>query len=220
MARQLVDAWHALSVLAPEHGLDWLVHLDADELFDPGTETTAGDLFWCMSVAGARCSTFQNWEAVPEVDGASNPFVTHTLFKKPLALVPDDACTTFWERRHGSAYETYFLFYDNGKASCCVEPRCACVTNGIFELTNLICCKLGAKPLSVHEWLPGDANGLECWASNLPGLLRVDGHQGPAAAMCVGKAKVLHYPVCSSANLLKKFLQCSAMDHRPLVMER
>jgi len=64
---------------------------------------------------------------------------------------------------------------------------------------------LGAKPLSVHEWLPGDAHGLECWASNLVGLFRTDERRGPTAASCADDTKVLHYPVCSSAALLEKW---------------
>ena len=140
MARQLIDAWHAMSVLAPEYGLDWLIHIDSDELFDPGAGTPAGVLFWRMSVAGARCSTFQNWEAVPEVDGSSNPFATHTLFKKPIASLPKDASTTFWEQRHGSTYQSYFLFYDNGKAACRVEPGHACRAVVIWVMDHSQSC--------------------------------------------------------------------------------
>ena len=121
MARQLVAAWHAIAVLAPKCGVDWLMHLDADELLDPGFGRRVGEVFWCLNIAGARCSTFKNWESIPEVDGASNPFAAHTLFKRPVASMPGGTCTSFWEERH-ETHKSYFLFYDNGKAGCRVEP--------------------------------------------------------------------------------------------------
>ena len=97
MARQLVDAWHCMVVLAPASGVDWLLHLDADELFDPGSSTVTGSLFWRLSVTGARCVTFQNWEAIPESDSTVNPFLAHTLFKKPENLSSDRYLLNFWE---------------------------------------------------------------------------------------------------------------------------
>lgn len=184
MARQLVDAWHCMAVLAPASGVDWLLHLDADELFDPGSMMVAEQFFCRLALSGARCITFQNWEAVPESDGACDPFVAHTLFKKPVSLVADGFSLKYWEQRHVE-HESYFLFYENGKAACRVE--------------------LGAKPLSVHEWLPGDSSGVWCWASNLSGLKHRDKKKGLFLANCVGNAKVLHYPVYSSRALYDKY---------------
>ena len=46
-------------------------------------------------------------------------------------------------RQEGS----FFYYYDNGKAAVRVHPD--------------------ARPLSVHEWLPGTREGMEKWFSNM-----------------------------------------------------
>ena len=47
----------------------------------------------------------------------------------------------------------------------------------------------GARPLSVHEWLPPDAAGLQGWAANLPLTTAGGAELAVAAARNVSAAK-------------------------------
>ena len=77
--RQQLNARHAMA-LAVSRGLDWLLHIDADELFDPGV---SGDPLAISKVckhfadledAGVETFCYVNFEAVPEAHGVTDPF--------------------------------------------------------------------------------------------------------------------------------------------------
>lgn len=71
--RQQLNARHAMS-LAVKHGLRWMLHIDADELFDPAS---AGDVhahFAELDAADVESFCYMNFEAVPEAHGIVDPF--------------------------------------------------------------------------------------------------------------------------------------------------
>jgi hypothetical protein len=114
MARQLLNAEHAMS-LARAMGFDWLLHIDADELFYvPGGDAAAH--FASLATMPAEVATYANFEAVPETEDTGDFFRTVTLFKRPLAGLPSPEAQTLMTRA-GQHVDTFFHFYGNGKSA-------------------------------------------------------------------------------------------------------
>lgn len=99
--RQQLNARHAMR-LARARGLDWLLHIDADELFYPGPSGDARAHFASLSDAGVATFCYMNHEAVPERHGIVNPFREVSLFKRSLELcepTPEAReAVDFWQR--------------------------------------------------------------------------------------------------------------------------
>ena len=79
-ARQILNAAVALD-LARAEGIDWLLHLDGDELFFPGAATLQ-DHFAGLDAAGLPGACYLNLEAIPEQETIADFFRTATLFKR------------------------------------------------------------------------------------------------------------------------------------------
>mmetsp|Transcript_21557 Transcript_21557/g.67622 ORF Transcript_21557/g.67622 Transcript_21557/m.67622 type:complete len:464 (-) Transcript_21557:185-1576(-) len=141
--RQMLNALDALD-RARRDGVHWLLHIDSDELFYPGPDTASvGPHFQALDASPCSIFTYYNFEAVPDRipgndDPADDPFRRVTLFKRPLALVPEDSspaaerAVRFWRCR--APNNQPFLFYQNGKSA--------------------VRCSLDAVPTSVHLWAP------------------------------------------------------------------
>lgn len=114
MARQILNAEHALH-LARAAGFDWLLHIDADELFYiPGGD--AGGYFTQLTATRTEVATFANFEAVPETEETGDFFRTVTLFKMRLPDQPSSDARALIARA-GQRVDTYFHFYGNGKSA-------------------------------------------------------------------------------------------------------
>ena len=183
--RQQLNARHAMS-LAVERGLEWLLHIDGDELFDPGSGRTDGRSpvaahFDELSTAHVSTFSYANWEAVPEGDHL-DPFREVSLFKCSLDSVQPTAeargAVGFWQARQAGSF---FYYYDNGKSAVRVHPE--------------------AVPLSVHEWLPGTPDGMQHWHSNLRECWSGRGPLGDVVQWRRSAAHILHYPCCSHETL-------------------
>ena len=179
--RQQLNARHAVG-LALAHALDWLLHVDADELFYPGAAGDAAAHFGGLSKRQVATFCYCNHEAVPEDHNVVDPFRDVTLFKRCLELIdPTDKAAVsvnFWqERQEGS----FFYYYDNGKAAVRVQPN--------------------ARPLSVHEWLPGSADGMHHWYSNMRQPWPARGELGKVVQYMESDACILHYP-CYNVDAL------------------
>eukprot|EP00966_Prymnesium_polylepis_P070395 1636031-Prymnesium_polylepis.1 len=129
---------------------------------------------------------YANHEAVAEddpaaeADGSGHPFVRVTLFKINPELLPDTVeargVLDWWAARGG-----FFQYYANGKSA--------------------VRCTPSARPLSVHEWLPGSLSGLEHCHSSLPSQpLRTRG----ATKLTRTDAAILHFAACSSNALWQR----------------
>lgn len=147
--RQQLNARHAMG-LAVCMGLDWLLHIDADELFHPGACGDAASHFRQLAADGVETFCYMNYEAVPEAHGVRNPFGELSLFKRCIEAVKRTPASieavNVWLARSPDG-GSYFYYYDNGKAAVRVHPE--------------------ATTLSVHEWLPGTPDGTRRWYSNL-----------------------------------------------------
>ena len=129
--RQMLNALHCLRRAEARDGLQWLVHVDSDELFDPGARSIH-DHFRYLEASRFDWFCYHNFEAVPEVAYQTevDPFLTVSLFKRAACLVPDaaKAVSETWRARNFGIDP--FLFYANGKTS--------------------VRCGVGACPVSVR----------------------------------------------------------------------
>lgn len=189
--RQMLNALHALGCARCD-GIDWLLHIDSDELFYPGPAATSiASHFEALNASPCSIFTYYNYEAVPEemtVDTTVDPFPNVTLFKRPLSLVDEDSSQAtasvaqFWRRR--APNNELFLFYQNGKSA--------------------VRCTLDAVPTSVHLWSPRNLiprPGLHC--SNDP---RNKGVTCDASVDC----GILHYACTDPTMLWRKYATLGA----------
>ncbi|CAM9367447.1 unnamed protein product [Scytosiphon promiscuus] len=121
-ARQGLNAEDALR-RAGEMGLDWLLHLDVDELFFT-SEPSIQPHFDHLRKLGVEQMTYANHEAVPLREHVCDFFREVSTFKINHLLLPLShevgERSLFWRRRtrHGQ----YMLAYDNGKSAVRVLP--------------------------------------------------------------------------------------------------
>ncbi|CAM9220719.1 unnamed protein product [Ectocarpus fasciculatus] len=144
-ARQSLNAEDSLQ-RASTMGLDWLLHLDIDELFFT-SEPSVRPHFDRLNELGIEQMTYANHEAVPVREEVVDYFREVNTFKVNHLLLPLShevaERTRFWRRRtnHGQ----YMLAYDNGKSAVRVLPD-------------------RIVPQSVHRWRtlkPGE-RGIRC----------------------------------------------------------
>ncbi len=115
-ARQTLNAQLGL-MMAMEEGIDWILHIDADELFWPGRNSldTHLDTLIKDEVIAVR---YFNFEAVPSTHEIGDYFLEVNAFKKPRKLLEKlniDLSQHWQEKRK------YFNFYNNGKSMCRVR---------------------------------------------------------------------------------------------------
>lgn len=118
MARQVLNAAYAMK-LARAAGHNWLLHIDADELFySPGE--TAAQHFARLDDFDADTILYDNLEAMMECDEAADPFREVTLFKTAIKTLQDRGQ---WNQVAGLTMDIpqiqkrFFNFYVNGKSS-------------------------------------------------------------------------------------------------------
>eukprot|EP00439_Symbiodinium_sp_Y106_P029561 s7000_g3.t1 len=101
--RQLLNIAHALKRTARGSGgeaVDWVIHLDHDELFLPPPQGLQAH-FRHLDTSDCRLCLYQNFEAVP----------SGRVSKTPAGM----AGMNFWAQR--TKAHNYFLYYDNGKSA-------------------------------------------------------------------------------------------------------
>jgi len=126
MARQMLNVETALE-WAAERGLDWLIHIDIDELFfaRQGLER-----FFSGIPEEVGIVNFYNYEAAPENLSYEDPFRDVTLFKRNPAVLSLDRQRPYPDFNG----KPHFLGYINGKSAVRVAP--------------------GALPSGVHTFKP------------------------------------------------------------------
>eukprot|EP01126_Amoeba_proteus_P008299 TRINITY_DN1305_c0_g2_i27.p1 TRINITY_DN1305_c0_g2~~TRINITY_DN1305_c0_g2_i27.p1 ORF type:complete len:326 (-),score=73.51 TRINITY_DN1305_c0_g2_i27:147-1124(-) len=97
-------------------GIDWLLHIDVDELFY--CEGSLKEHLHFLSENSIGTFSYANYESVPQYADVGDYFVEVSLFKKNLSHVELNGATmnllNFWKTktRHGQ----YFIAYDVGKS--------------------------------------------------------------------------------------------------------
>ncbi|MDF0552427.1 glycosyltransferase family 2 protein [Kamptonema sp. UHCC 0994] len=128
MARQILNAETAIK-LAWEMQMDWIIHIDCDELFY--TQESISDHFDFIPYSIGQV-LYRNFEGVPEKLEIDDYFKEVTLFKKHGHLMPyplPDEYNKFFRR------EEYFIGYGNGKAAARVLP--GVLPSGVHEFTTV-----------------------------------------------------------------------------------
>lgn len=149
-ARTSPDALTALQLSNMAIGLDrarhdgirWLLHIDCDELFYPGSGD-AREHFRSLDSLAIGQARYINHEAIPNRDEHDDYFAEITLFKRNGAEIPPDVFESlrpFWQRRGH-----YFLAYDNGK---CAVRTLSGVTPATVHGFRLPVVALGRASLS------------------------------------------------------------------------
>lgn len=130
MARQILNCELAIGMASAE-GLDWLLHIDSDELFlcEGGT---APEHFAALDFRGTRNAVYLNYEALPEQLQIQDYFREVTLFKVNIqrsGQLRFDARQMALLRATHFADETFnFHLYGNGKSAARVDAQLVPVT--------------------------------------------------------------------------------------------
>jgi len=129
MARQILNMEVALG-LAVEKGIDWLLHIDVDELFYSPSQSVH-EHFQALADHGISRATYLNYEAVPESPDIRDPFIEATLFKKHPKTLDGRGITPEQQRLIDECPqlpERFYFFYRNGKSA--VRAREGTIPNG------------------------------------------------------------------------------------------
>lgn len=118
--------------MAQRDGIDWLLHVDTDELVYP-SGSAEYSLQEVLGKVPADVDTlvFPNYESLPETENVVQPFMEVTLFKKNYAHVVSD----LYFKSYGIVSRgnpNYFITYGNGKSAARVQH--------------------GMRPNGAHRW--------------------------------------------------------------------
>uniref|UniRef100_A0A0G4IDL9 Glycosyltransferase family 92 protein n=1 Tax=Chromera velia CCMP2878 TaxID=1169474 RepID=A0A0G4IDL9_9ALVE len=209
VSRQMVNAEFAV-LKALEQGLDWILHIDMDELVGvglPPPEREGGDGDVCslktylgrLEAEGIDQVTWPNHEAVPlfldtETETGRETedyFQSSYVFKRNPFCVPfseaAERAMRFWKSR--TRHQQFLLFYDNGKSAARVVP--------------------GLRPKSVHAWTRLEGSPLRsvtCLADPRV-CLSVSGEEGGVVLRRGPSPFVLHFPVGGIGWIRSKYRQ-------------
>ncbi|KAI3788257.1 hypothetical protein L2E82_01017 [Cichorium intybus] len=109
--------------MAKETGMDWILHLDTDELIHPAG-TREYSLRQLLSGVSENVDTvvFPNYESCVERDDIHDPFSEVSMFKKNFDHLMKE--TYFGNYKEATRRNpNYFLTYGNGKSAARVQPH-------------------------------------------------------------------------------------------------
>jgi hypothetical protein len=193
-ARQRLNCEHCARSLAPGRGVEWLLHIDSDELFSPPA-CGIKEHFASLEKAGCWQYSYGNVEAVPGELDSSDPFRSIENFRQHDDWLPPEtrqrgqpanAAYLFWLARSNRLLNEplYFLFYANGKSAVKVST------------SGLLCG-------GVHGW-----NGKAArsgWRTNIPSLAQREGLVlCPSTSRPRDRPTILHYACCSLTAFARK----------------
>lgn len=110
-------------VMAREAGMDWIIHLDTDELIHPAGAREYSLRQLLMDVPGnVDMVIFPNYESSVERDDIKEPFSEVSMFKKNYDHLPKDVYFgNYKEATRGNP--NYFLTYGNGKSAARIQDH-------------------------------------------------------------------------------------------------
>ncbi|KAF2308120.1 hypothetical protein GH714_035479 [Hevea brasiliensis] len=110
-------------VMAREAGMDWIIHLDTDELIHPAGAHEYSLRQLLSDVPGnVDMVIFPNYESSVERDDVKEPFSEVSLFKKNYDHLPKDVYFgNYKEATRGNP--NYFLTYGNGKSAARIQDH-------------------------------------------------------------------------------------------------
>ncbi|KAK6928831.1 LOW QUALITY PROTEIN: Glycosyltransferase family 92 [Dillenia turbinata] len=110
-------------VLARNAGMDWIIHLDTDELIHPaGTPEYSLRQLFLHVPQNVDQVIFPNYESCVERDDIREPFTEVSMFKKNVAHLSGE--TFYLSFREATRENTnYFLTYANGKSAARIQDH-------------------------------------------------------------------------------------------------
>ncbi|XP_073156853.1 glycosyltransferase-like At2g41451 [Henckelia pumila] len=110
-------------VMATEAGMDWIIHVDTDELIHPvGSSQYSVQSLLLDVPKDVDLVVFPNYESIVEKDDIKEPFSEVSMFKKNQDHVPRDVYSgNYIEASHGNP--NYFLTYGNGKSAARIQQH-------------------------------------------------------------------------------------------------
>ncbi|PUZ39867.1 hypothetical protein GQ55_9G377800 [Panicum hallii var. hallii] len=110
-------------VMARDHGMDWIIHLDTDELLYPGGAAEYSVRRLLSEVPhDVDMVIFPNYESSVERDNIKDPFSEVSMFKKNYDHLPKDTYFGMYkEATRGNP--NYFLTYGNGKSAARIQDH-------------------------------------------------------------------------------------------------
>ncbi|OAY36186.1 hypothetical protein MANES_11G002200v8 [Manihot esculenta] len=110
-------------VMARDAGMDWILHLDTDELIHPAGSSEYSLRQLLLDVPGnVDMVIFPNYESGVERDDIKDPFSEVSLFKKNYDHLPKDSYFGMYkESTRGNP--NYFLTYGNGKSVARIQDH-------------------------------------------------------------------------------------------------
>ncbi|CAA3002807.1 glycosyltransferase-like KOBITO 1 [Olea europaea subsp. europaea] len=110
-------------VMARDAGMDWIIHLDTDEMIHPAGAREYSLRQILLEVPGSvDMVVFPNYESSVERDDIKDPFTEVSLFKKNYDHLPKDTYFGMYkESVRGNP--NYFLTYGNGKSAARVQDH-------------------------------------------------------------------------------------------------
>ncbi|XP_028761403.1 glycosyltransferase-like At2g41451 [Neltuma alba] len=110
-------------IMARDYGMDWILHLDTDELIHPaGTQEYSLRQLLSDVPGNVDMVIFPNYESSVERDDIKEPFSEVSMFKKNYDHLPKDVYFgNYKEATRGNP--NYFLTYGNGKAAARIQDH-------------------------------------------------------------------------------------------------
>jgi hypothetical protein len=161
--------------LALKRKVDWLLHIDSDELFYP-FRGNVPEHFQSLSERGIENVIYANYEAIPETMDIEDYFGEVTLFKKNFCVSPKLSLNRQQSRATKGIPQLpdrLFHFYDDGKSAA--------------RLTN--------------ELLP---DGVHRFKANQRARHSSEPRRRINPSIC-RNAAILHYPCCGFSNFWRKY---------------
>jgi hypothetical protein len=187
IARQMLNMEIACE-MAIQDKIDWILHIDIDELFYSPSETVK-EHFTRLSRNRISCMKYLNYEAVPEKIEVKNFFTEVTLFKKNPGHN-----TILQQRVFKKKYDkNLFNYYINGKSAADVKKI---VLPGIHDFTIETETKSIAAQLRDH---------IISKATLLRNAMVKQAFRDPI---------ILHYPVCGFDHFWDKYIRLGNFNDR------
>ncbi|KAK8594201.1 hypothetical protein V6N13_126010 [Hibiscus sabdariffa] len=110
-------------VMSRDAGMDWIIHLDTDELIHPAGAREYSVRRLLADVPGdVDTVIFPNYESSVERDDIKEPFTEVSMFKKNYDHLPKDVYFgNYIVATHGNS--NYFLTYANGKSAARIQDH-------------------------------------------------------------------------------------------------
>jgi hypothetical protein len=200
MSRQILNAEVAIE-MALEMGLEWILHIDVDELFH--SQEAPKKHFESLAERGIDFVTYPNHEAVPEAFKIDDYFKTVTLFNKNAYTL--EAGQARGRRR--------FLYYGNGKSAARLCRNLMAKSVHEFMLSRE---RSWAYRNFLHLFLPYRKIPLVKPRVSFGGSWRKRGSGGSrAASQDVHKLPViLHYACCGFQHFWQKYKTLGSFPDR------